>query len=252
MKSYGLQLRTLLIVGMTVLITACASVPVGPPLTSNETAPPPAVAVGDQWTYRVRDGYTGIDRGTERYRVEQVSAGNIMVARIGFGGEDTEAYDSQWNWLKRPATNLQSFTYRPPYPAFAFPLAPGKTWQVRLTATDPADGRHFPVRVDGKVLGWERVKVPAGEFDAIKIQRYVYLDYWEQGVRGASHIVEDEWYAPAVKQSVRREAKSRYWSLLGALETGFIRVGDGSKGDGGPRFLEDNWLVYELVSYSAR
>jgi hypothetical protein len=227
--------------------------PVGTPLDSTQAAAVPTITVGEMWTYRVRDGYTGLDRGTERYRVDQVAAGSITVARERSGTEDVQLYDSSWNWLRRPATNMQPFNYSPAYQAFDFPLAPGKHWQVRLTATDPADGRRFPVHLNGKVIGWERVKVPAGEFDALKIVRGVYVDYWEQSKRGSSQIIEIEWYAPTVKQAVRREASSRYWDLLGARDEGFVRVGGDGKGDGGgPTWRRDDWLIYELVNYTPR
>ena len=232
------------------ICAACAPMPVGTPTASTESAPAPTINVGDTWTYRVSDRYTGIERGTERYRVDQVSGGQVTVARELAGIQDLQLYDRQWNWLKRPATNLKSFDYNPAYQAFDFPLAPGKKWSTRLTAIDPGDGRRFPVRVDGHVVGWERIRVPAGEFDALKVVRRVYLDYWEQTIRGSSQIMEVDWYAPAVKQSVRREAMSRYWSWLGSVEPGFVRVR--GKDDGGPRWLEDDWLVYELVSYTAR
>ena len=234
----------------SLLCAACAPMPAGTPLDSTQSVTAPSVAVGETWTYRVHDGYTGLDRGTERYRVDQVTAGNITVARERMGVEETQIYDGSWNWLQRPATNLQSFRYSPAYQAFDFPLTPGKQWEARLTPTDPVDGRRFPVRVVGKLVGWERVKVPAGEFDALKVVRGVYLDYWVQSVRGSSNIMETEWYAPAVKQSVRREASSRHWDWLGENDSGsgFVRVR--GKDGGGPQWLPDDWLVYELVSYT--
>ena len=235
---------------VAMLCAACAPMPAGTPLDSTQAAAAPVITAGESWTYAVRDGYTGLDRGTERYRVDQVAAGNITVARERSGIEDVQVYDSSWNWLRRPATNMQLFNYSPAYQAFDFPLAPGKHWHTRLTATDPTNGRRFPVHLDGKAIGWERVRVPAGEFDAIKIVRGVYVDYWDQSTRGSSQIVEMEWYAPAVKQAVRRETNSRYWSLLGARDEGFVRV---SKSDGGgPTWRRDDWLIYELVDYTPR
>jgi len=132
-------------------------------------------------------------------------------------------------------------------------ISDGNRGQCRM-ATDPADGRRFPVWIDGAVLGWERVKVPAGEFDTLKIQRNVYFDYWEHAVRDRSKIRELEWYAPAVKQSVRREASSQYLSYLaddGTGRPGFVRV-KGGKDDGGGGYVQDDWLIYELVEYSVR
>lgn len=233
---------------------ACAPIPAGTPLQSSASAEAPSVAAGDSWTYRVRDGFTGLARDNQSYRVTEAGADRIRVAVSRAGGEDEiRIYDRGWNWLKHPATNLQSFDYSPAYQAFAFPLAPGKRWRARVMATDPADGRRFPVWIDGTVLGWEKVKGPAGEFDALRIKRAVFLDYWEHAVRGRSEIVEHEWYAPAVKQSVRREASSQYLSYLygGGSYPGFLYASKGDDG-GGPRFIQDDWLIYELVSYSVR
>ena len=211
------------------------------------------MAVGDNWTYRVRDGFTGLARDNQSYRVTDVSDERVRVAVSGESGRDAiHIYNRGWNWLKHPATNLQSFDYSPAYEAFAFPLAPGKRWRARVMATDPADGRRFPVWIDGVVLGWERVKVPAGEFDALKIKRAVFLDYWEHAVRGRSEIVEHEWYAPAVKQSVRREASSRFLSYLYGDRGNSGLLYAGKDNGGGPRFIQDDWLIYELVSYSVR
>jgi len=250
MKPIRYDARPWVISVLAMLCAACAPMPAGTPLDSTQAAAPPSISVGETWTYRVRDGYTGLDRGTERYRVDQVAGGSVTVAHERAGTEDIQIYDGNWNWLRRPATNMQPFNYSPAYQAFDFPLTPGKQWHSLLTATDPADGRRFPVHVNGKVIGWERVKVPAGEFDAIKIVRGVYVDYWQLSTRGSSQIAEVEWYAPAVKQSVRREASSRYWDMLGATDTGLVRasMADG----GGPIWRRDDWLIYELVSYTPR
>ena len=245
----GLTLSALLLLG------GCAA-----PLS--QTPPPglpaqvsaPEIRVGDGWTYSVRDGFTGLGRGSQRYRVTGAEGAQIVVAVSREGTEDEiRVYDRQWNWLKHPATNLQSFSYNPAYRAFDFPLAPGKTWKMRLTATDPVDGRRFPLTIDGTVLGWERVKVPAGEFDALKVRRYVFFDYWEHTVRGRSEIVEHEWYAPAVKQAVRREAQSQHLSYrYGQTDYPRFQYAGDMSDDGGPRYIRDDWLIYELMSYSAR
>lgn len=239
----------------SVLVGACATpLPQTPPPGIPAQLSAPQVQVGDEWTYRVHDGFTGLDRGTRRYRVSEAGGNQIVIAVSRDGlADDVQVYDTQWNWMKRPATNLQSFDYSPAYAAFAFPLAAGKRWQTRITATDPADGRRFPVSIQGAVLGWERVKVPAGEFDALKVRRYVFFDYWEHTVRGRSEIVEFEWYAPAVKQAVRREASSLFLSYLYGQRDrpGFSYAGERDDG-GGARYVRDDWLIEELVSYSVR
>lgn len=198
------------LLALVLLLSGCAApLPQSPPVGIPASVAPPEIRVGDTWTYRVRDGYTGIDRRDQSYRVTDANADRISVAVSGGGRlDETHIYNHEWNWLRRPATNLQSFDYSPTYMALSFPLAAGKRWHANVMATDPVDGRRFRVWIDGAVLGWERVKVPAGEFDTLKIRRVVFFDYWEFTVRGRSEIIEYEWYAPATKQAVRRESSS--------------------------------------------
>ena len=210
-------------------------------MQSSATAAAPALAIGDNWTYRVRDGYTGLARPGQRLRVTEADSDRVRVAASFSGGQDeTQVFDREWNWVSRPATNLQSFEYSPAYRALSFPLAVGKTWRAKATATDPRDGRRFPVWIEGTVQGWEKIKVPAGEFEALKIRRMVFIDYWEYTTRGRSEIVEYEWYAPAVKQAVRREDRSQHLSY------------QYSDDEGGPTWVRDDWLIAELESYSVR
>lgn len=245
-----------LFLSVILLAAGCATpLPQTPPAGMPAQVAAPEIRSGDTWTYRVRDAYTGLPRGEQSYRVAEVAGDRLKVTALLEGGvQDEQIYDREWNWLKRPATNLHSFEYSPAYRAFDFPLVAGKRWQARATATDPVDGRRFPVWIDGAVLGWERVKVPAGEFDTLKVRRTVFFDYWVHVVRGRSEIVEYEWYAPGVKQAVRREASSQYLSYLygGLNRFGLMRVGFGKDDDGGPRFVRDDWLIAELVSYSVR
>jgi hypothetical protein len=205
---------------------ATAPLSLSPPAGVPAAMPAPSIAAGDSWTYRVRDAFTGLPREDQRHEVTRVGGDRIEVAGTVERGDGTQVYDREWNWLRRPATYLQTFEYSPAYQAFSFPLTAGKTWRAAATATDPGTGRRFPVRIEGKVLGWERVRVPAGEFDALKVYRLVYLDYFESQVRGQSIIHEYEWYAPAVKWAVKREFWAQYLSYLAdsTTDSGFVRV----------------------------
>jgi hypothetical protein len=246
--------RILIAVAASLLLGACASpLPQTPPsgLAGTVSMAPPKA--GSTWRFAVSDGFTRLARGHVDYRVVDVLSDSIRVEVAGYDGNRTETYTHGWNWLVRPATNMQTFVYEPAYQALPFPIEAGKTWRHAGTATDPATGKRFPVRIDGEVLGWERIRVPAGEFEAIKLRRIVYLDYFEQGVRGQSWIIETDWYAPAVAHVARQETTSKYWRLAsGTPQYRFIRVGDNPSSDGDllPRFEQDDWLVYELASYT--
>jgi hypothetical protein len=58
-----------------------------------------------------------------------------------------------------------------------------------------------------------------------------------------------------VKWAVKREAMASYLSYFGdgTGDPGFRRVaggGGGSRDGGGPKYVRDDWLVYELASFT--
>lgn len=244
----------LILAVISLLVASCATqLPQTPPsgVAAEVSAPQPKA--GSFWRYAVIDGFTRIPRGTVEYRVAGVDADVVTVDVSTDRQQSTELYSRDGNWLRRPATNMQEFTFSPAYRAFDFPLTAGKKWAARATATDPADGRKFPVIIEAQVLGWEKVRVPAGEFDALKVRRHVFLDYWQQGERGQSVIMETDWYAPALQQVVRRDNTSKYLKLA-SVAPRFVRVDDDPSGgdDLLPRYEQDEWLIYELVAHGAK
>lgn len=248
-------MKRIVVVAVLSLLTACASpLPQTPPGGVAAEVAAPELKAGSVWRYAVSDGFTRLPRETVEYRVRSVADDTVTVDVLSPNRQTTELYARDGNWLRRPATNMQEFTYRPVYRAFDFPLTAGKKWEARASAIDTADGRNFPVTVWGHVLGWEKVKVPAGEFDTLKVQRTVFLDFFRQGDRGQSVIQETDWYAPALGQAVRREAVSKYLKLAALPQSSrFLRVRDSDRSDGGgvPRYEQDEWLVYELVGHTA-
>lgn len=90
-------------------------------------------------------------------------------------------------------------SYDPPLD-YAWPLTVGKTWRSVNTVTVQATGQKTPVTTDFKVTAFEKVAVPAGTFDAYRIE-------WVTS-QGES---ETRWVAPAagiatVKRHVERVA----------------------------------------------
>ena len=73
----------------------------------------------------------------------------------------------------------------------------------------------------------------------------------DSAITERSEAIETEWYSPALKQAVRRETTSRYVSHLAAAPDGLVRVRDRGDG-GGPRFVQDDWLIYELTEHATR
>lgn len=230
-----------LTLSVLLLAAGCAApLPQTPPAGMPAQITAPEIRVGDDWKYSLHDGYTKLPLGTLEYRVSSVQGDTVTVEAQHDDLRSTQTYTRDWNWRERPMTNLQNFRYQPAYAALPFPLEAGKVWQAYVSATDPATGQVNRVRIDGKVLGWERVKVPAGEFDAIKIRRLVYAGNADV-FRSEEHITEVDWYAPKLGKIVRHEGASRYIDK---------RIGCDDMADCG--VINSGWNVVELVSYSTR
>ncbi len=203
-----------------------------------------APAAADTYAYRVTNGYNGEVAGEVTYRIEKRAANRVSVAVATtasvMGEERTELYDREGNGLHHPLTNrgyLVDYEFAAAYPAYQFPLETGKSWSIRVMATVPATQQRRSVRVDAEVLGPERVTVPAGTFDTIKIRRVVYPGDADPP-RNETQIVEHDWYAPALGRTVRSVTRSGYL--------------DQSMGGKAPLWVSGDWNVLELLRPAAK
>jgi hypothetical protein len=178
-----------------------------------------APASGDTYVYRLVNGYSKEVRGQLRHRVDRVDPESITVAvtpdNAQAGFEHTTVFTKDGNSMRRlMESHGQKVDYlvSTAYPAYVFPLEPGKTWSLRVNASVPGAAGVRSVRVDGKVLGTERIRVPAGEFDTVKVRRLVYPGdaYYHLP---ETKIIETDWYAPALGRSVRTETRSEFFDL---------------------------------------
>lgn len=201
-------------------------------------APP---ASGDTYVYRVINGYNNETRGQISYRVDMTGADRIIMSvnadNPGLQIATTEIYTPDGNWLRHPVTNRDQpvdYEFSPAYPAYRYPLDSGKVWSTRVNAVNPATGAQRSVRVDATVVGAERIRVPAGEFDTIRIRREIYAGDAES-YRNLTEttISETEWFAPALGRSVRLVSDSYYRNYS------FRR---------GQQTVRGDWNIFELVS----
>jgi hypothetical protein len=219
---------------MTLLLAACAApLPAGnAPASVNA----PQLPVGKSWTYQVRDGYNRGLMRTVRYSVASVHDGTVTLrvddAQAGVASRATETATEEPVQALSPRS-LSPVNYIPAYPAYEFPLTVGRSWKRDYAIAQPG-GKPVPAQVRGRVAGWERIKVPAGEFDALRIERASYLDdeeFWRWGTRA----YETDWYAPALGRFVRHEERTEFYTKNGRGD--IVRRGD--------------WTVLELQSHDA-
>jgi hypothetical protein len=201
-------------------------------------------AAGDAYVYRVFNGYNNEVRGTVSYRIENAQADRIQAAVAtdtpSAGSARTEVYTKNGNWLRHALAShdqVRNFEFSQPLPVYVPPGNTDGSWSARIDALDAVTGKRNSVRVDGKVLGNERITVAAGTFDTVKIKRYTYVGDWDSFLR-ETHIEDTDWYAPALGRPVRSESKSS-WQDTSRCSRG-----------GCPWFRGD-WNVSELVEVSA-
>jgi hypothetical protein len=93
--------------------------------------------------------------------------------------------------------------YEPPIAGVRFPLTVGDAWRSNYlseSATAKSKGD-----LEFKVVAREKVKTPAGEFDAFRIES----GGWVTGVSwsGSVRVAQVQWFAPAVGRVVKSEYK---------------------------------------------
>lgn len=221
------------------LLAGCATPPEVSPPQGVPTISAPVVTAGQYWEYAVRDAYTGLPKGLYRYTIARVDESRYVVDVTHDGRRiDANVYAPGWNGVEHPLTNLQRFRFDPPFPAYDFPLYPGKRWRRVVRSTDPATGKTYSTHVHATVGGWRRLKVPAGELDVLEVRRYVYAGNAEL-FNTQEEIVQIDWYAPSVGYVVAAESSSSH-----------IDTSRSGGGRGRPLRVLGDWLISELVRYS--
>lgn len=248
-------MRKLLLIGFMFFVAGCATSFDNPSSTSLVAVPvnaPAAPRVGDRSLYIVRNAYNGEVVGQIEYRVEKVDNGRSVLA-VNPGSTypappRTVVYAADGNWLRHPVVNhdqLIDYEFMQPFPAYVFPLETARAWSQRVNARNTITGKVHSVRVDGQVLGSERIATPAGAFDTVKIRRRIYAGDWD-GFLLETNIVEMDWYSPALGRSVRLERNSTWLDQSrGAGGGGVLGIFNNNQQ------MRGDWLIYELSSAPA-
>jgi hypothetical protein len=85
-------------------------------------------------------------------------------------------------------------------------LQVGKTWKQEVDFADTRQpGNKFRAKLEGRVVGWESVTVPAGNFLALKIEVKGWYSAPNTGGSWSGWIEDALWYAPEVRNAVRYE-----------------------------------------------
>jgi len=79
----------------------------------------------------------------------------------------------------------------------------GKKWDYKYSLANKMNPTKSRWQLEANVVAYEKVKVPAGEFDAFKIE---YTGYWNNETSGRSGRLKiTNWFAPAARNVVKTE-----------------------------------------------
>ena len=164
----------------------------------------PTVRVGDVWKYNRVDGFTNEVLFEYTRRVVAVSDSEITIRQEtkGRDGIVIMAYDPFWNVI-----DDGSFKYEPSNGVQTFPAIIGKMMRKEYRVKNLRTGTFAVCRVTGQYVGWEKVAVPAGTFDALRLEDEIECRGTdaEAAINRTAH---KSWYAPVVNRLVRSEEQT--------------------------------------------
>ncbi len=180
-----------------------------PRFTVGQPVARPDVAVGDRWRYQVTDLYTDLKHLVD-VEVQSVTASRIYThssvtnTEIGIASgsatKKIQVWDRDWNLLRDGVTENSA-----PQPGFQFPLNTGKRWEsTNKLLRDEATWRE---EYSGHITGWEKITVPSGTFDAVRVELkgYAFFDHPSYMASASGPTTEIIYYSPAAGRVIKRE-----------------------------------------------
>lgn len=162
----------------------------------------PQLKTGDSWVYRNVDNWTRNE--TSRSAITFVGAENDQWQFRSQRLPDAQPSTFTVNTDYQPCRSMRNSSTAVCAGMTRFPLTEG--WKHAYKELPWPNGQgHSSAECVGH--GIETVEVPAGKFEAYRIQ---CKGYWTRIFEGSSsgRFEETTWYAPAVKRSVRHEYNS--------------------------------------------
>jgi hypothetical protein len=215
----------MLVAAFVPVLVACQSATL---TLSFPPVPPPMLAVGDHWQYRITDNLrmglvTMLDA-----EVVSVTAGTASLRLIynnQYGRTETNAeIDAGGGLVVGALKGQETRRFPTPIKLFDFPLENGKTWRQTIDTFSPETQLKAQILLYGTVQGQSVVTVPAGAFEATFVYRIIQLDD-EQFWRTRTNRRDSVWFSGAAKGSVRETREASYVQIGGGIGT-LVRTED--------------------------
>jgi hypothetical protein len=188
--------------GLAVLVLSLAAPSSAQPLQRAER---PDVKIGDAAVYQDLNIRTGEKRDTT-FVVIMIDADKI-VSEMSGSTSGARTFTRDYNLVQTRTGELVTFTAKPHWSYLQFPLEVGRKWDAPFeadTVARPAN-RSAKWQWKARVAAAEPVTVPAGTFQAFRIE-YAGTFATRQGSQSWTGTQkETAWYAPEVSRIVKRD-----------------------------------------------
>ena len=161
----------------------------------------PDVHVGDLWKYHELDGLTNETTNEFSHQIVEINDHKITIQLKNkkMPGSALRYYNREWNPIDNGVVK-----YDPFYPEYKFPMNIGVTWKLDYRSTN-TQRQSFSSVSNGKIVALEKVTVPAGTFDAYRIENDIETrDTGADANITKGHIIT--WYSPTAQKYIRRES----------------------------------------------
>ena len=148
-----------------------------------------AYRVGDRYSYRISDSLTQVEQGRSTLTVTNIVGDEVIFNK---GGTVTDLLGNYRKWGGNGWAGSQTVPTE---------FSVGKRWSTRFQFID-RNGLETPVALDLLVAGRETIKVPAGAFNAFRVEARGWRTGWQVPINWNLKT----WYAPdAVRRPVAWE-----------------------------------------------
>ncbi|MES2960192.1 MAG: hypothetical protein V4792_18540 [Pseudomonadota bacterium] len=134
---------------------------------------------------------------------------SIDIQRANGGSALADERHAVWGMLIRDSAWDYPMTFETPVPLWPATLAVNARAAIRTQyRMDGGSIRHW-IEVSTVATSWERLKVAAGEFDALRVERLIRLEHHDH-LRAWTTRRDLMWLAPEVGRWVARETSGQY------------------------------------------
>lgn len=221
------------------LLLAAAALPAACAMPSPGTALPGLYArparPGERWYYSSRNGYNRVGQSEMMVEMRMELARQVYTWQTSDGVElGAEIVDEQGRLLQDPAYGRPPLRFEDPVPWWPIPPATDVVSMLRTHYRLAGDSARYEWSDYRRIGAPVRIRVPAGEFDCLPIERQIRFAHPDFG-RLDPYRHDFTWYAPALGRWVRREWRGFYYI---ANSRSMSR-------------LDEDWRIWELSAHEA-